>query len=635
MLNDGVLSAESKFTKTEVRKIDNEMRKDQRGEHLTPCRARPVAVPQEFGSGPGLQLDLSQSFSGSIDSPTTLRLQQMALSTSSKNRTINTVRESPLSSSLKNLANLHAVILKTSPRLFITQEIGFVLTLLAADSNIRNNCISHEDEGYFKTGIEINSYAAAVLSRAPQILQVLTPKLQMEIQSYISNLMQQRCNEQILNLSKDLELLREKKKSPHFLQSPSFNHVQNRGTLSGHLGLGAFINDGIQARNSEERKRLTNREYFRDSWFNLMKDAVSKSSSLESDPTKQMLDNSNSDLIVLKVLQEQSGPLLRSLRRDNFRQFAELFTAAVLQAAATGETLIDKELKGLAERNLTKFQKLNERMHQQGGKKSVTKYDMNKKTTKTTRRNPNLPGHHKKLQVDYESEHAMQIASEFTKSLRPMVLFLEVSDSHRLDCCIVEVMKEKLNSLLSMASEREEQLGDGHVLGIDELVVASSTLSSFLGYLAFTKGTPSLTGSSQIHEMQLKGVYDGTHPLDVLGALESSIIESKAEDTEPGAIFLCMPWITRYLKFLFWTENISDMPYFKKTFSLLAHIRNHPYLIPDSPLFAGISGICLRSLLDELACTFSERMNLNFDLSEAEALSISSSLRSALHWGEY
>ena len=54
--------------------------------------------------------------------------------------------------------------------------------------------------------------------------------------------------------------------------------------------------------------------------------------------------------------------LLRHLRPDNLPAFAELFTAAVLQAAATGEPLLDDSLSSLASRNMARFHQLNQRL---------------------------------------------------------------------------------------------------------------------------------------------------------------------------------------------------------------------------------------------------------------------------------
>ena len=54
--------------------------------------------------------------------------------------------------------------------------------------------------------------------------------------------------------------------------------------------------------------------------------------------------------------------LLRRLRPDNLGAFAELFTAAVLQAAATGEPLLDESLSSLASRDVARFHQLNQRL---------------------------------------------------------------------------------------------------------------------------------------------------------------------------------------------------------------------------------------------------------------------------------
>jgi len=54
--------------------------------------------------------------------------------------------------------------------------------------------------------------------------------------------------------------------------------------------------------------------------------------------------------------------LVRQIQEPNLPLFARLFTAVVLQAAAAGEALLDKELTDLAQRNPSKFSRLNQRM---------------------------------------------------------------------------------------------------------------------------------------------------------------------------------------------------------------------------------------------------------------------------------
>lgn len=61
-------------------------------------------------------------------------------------------------------------------------------------------------------------------------------------------------------------------------------------------------------------------------------------------------------------MQHHARRAIRALRPDNYTPFAELFVAALLQAAATGESLLDSKLEDLAKRDVAKFFRLNQRM---------------------------------------------------------------------------------------------------------------------------------------------------------------------------------------------------------------------------------------------------------------------------------
>ena len=67
-------------------------------------------------------------------------------------------------------------------------------------------------------------------------------------------------------------------------------------------------------------------------------------------------------------MQQHARRSLRALRPDNYVTFAELFITALLQAAATGETLLDddspstQKLQKLADKDSSKFYRLNQRM---------------------------------------------------------------------------------------------------------------------------------------------------------------------------------------------------------------------------------------------------------------------------------
>ena len=68
-------------------------------------------------------------------------------------------------------------------------------------------------------------------------------------------------------------------------------------------------------------------------------------------------------------MQQHVRKPLRLLRHDNYATFAEIFTTALLQAAATGETLVgsdqsksDKVLQKQADKDASKIFRLNQRM---------------------------------------------------------------------------------------------------------------------------------------------------------------------------------------------------------------------------------------------------------------------------------
>ena len=62
------------------------------------------------------------------------------------------------------------------------------------------------------------------------------------------------------------------------------------------------------------------------------------------------------------VLSEGAPGLVRGIHAEALPHFARLLTAVVLQAAAAGEALLDKELTDLAQRDLAKFSRLNQRL---------------------------------------------------------------------------------------------------------------------------------------------------------------------------------------------------------------------------------------------------------------------------------
>ena len=80
------------------------------------------------------------------------------------------------------------------------------------------------------------------------------------------------------------------------------------------------------------------------------------------------VDTGGSAALLLYMQQHVHKPL-RRLRHDNYSTFADIFTTALLQAAATGETLLDSDnsksartLQKQADKDASKIFRLNQRM---------------------------------------------------------------------------------------------------------------------------------------------------------------------------------------------------------------------------------------------------------------------------------
>lgn len=64
----------------------------------------------------------------------------------------------------------------------------------------------------------------------------------------------------------------------------------------------------------------------------------------------------------MAYMQQHARRALRALRPNNYSPFADLFVAALLQAAATGESLLDSKLEDLAKKDPAKIYSLSQRM---------------------------------------------------------------------------------------------------------------------------------------------------------------------------------------------------------------------------------------------------------------------------------
>ncbi|KAI8103989.1 hypothetical protein M9435_006515 [Picochlorum sp. BPE23] len=520
-----------------------------------------------------------------------------------------------LGDGLKRLACLHGRVLGLSSTMFMTSEISFLFQMLTVDVSAseekkENNNVYLGIDG-FTCGMDAVQYAACVLLHAGNLVLGLGVKVLQDMKAYLDVISRNVQIEEVRKLKNVvMDTLERHEPWGGLVQSPSFHTQKNTGCLTGHMGLNVFLNDDDMNRKKspDGQRKLSNREAFRDSWFKLMKEAVRQSTSLSELQQHGKIghhhvpEERHGEATVLKLLQEESSRLLRGLRLDNYEAFAELFVAAVLQAAATGEALMDEELTGIAKQNVSRFQSLNKRFQLQNDSKKPgfggPRNDYQNRQSKGR-----VSYMSKRTQVDQSAEHALNVAGEFTKALRPFVLFLEASDSHRLDMSLIRVMRAKLEHLVQCSpDDAPTSLDSGGLLGIDEICVSTTALAGFLGYLSFTKGD-----SVGVQSRCCNGEYDGSHQLDVLYYL-NLCLESPPHDSRLGMLYKIMPWISRYLKFLSWNKKAAESLYFQRVFSIVGGIRRHPYLQARSRSFRGSACLSLRSILDDLAWQFQPYM---------------------------
>lgn len=608
----------------------------------------PGSTPGVGTSGQGMASELSSLYRGvssSFDSPIAFVLLD---DEEEEDLEADDAADEP--TAMGALAKLHGRILRCSSRIFLISELSLVLDVLVVDPSCRTEEKWRDpedpaggDDGAVDervcSGVDAVSYASDVLVNAGSSLVVsLGMKVLRELLSFLA--MRARSMGQgprsMYRLKRMVADALREAESSCFLHSssPSSANTPTSGRLLGLTGLNVFLSDGggTSSRTADEQRRLSNRETFRDDWFKLMRNAVNQSSSLDAKTvvspgdsrtiaiSNPMHASSNAgDATVLRIIQEDSSQMLRGLRVDNYEPFAELFTAAVLQAAATGETIMDEELTGIAKQNLSRFQSLNRRFQMNSSSGMAGNPDRG-------RARGSLSKHLKKGQVDYSAEHALRISSEFPKSLRPFVLFLEATDSHRLDLSVANSMRAKLRSIARSSTEPSPGAGvlDGGVLSIDELCISSTALAGFLGYFSFSKGQDPVDELSPvIRRLREQAEYDGSHHVDVMSAVLASLgVRGSGLDmlngssrvngpvstanSYPGALFRSLPWICRYLKMLSWDSSQARSAYFKSTFGLLRRIRSHPYLQPSGRMYRGVASLCLRGMLDDLIWIFPE-----------------------------
>ncbi|KAL4855714.1 hypothetical protein ACK3TF_003794 [Chlorella vulgaris] len=449
----------------------------------------------------------------------------------------------------------------------------------------------------------------------------------------------------------------------HVLQSSekAYRQVRTNGGIVSLHGLSTFTSDGRRTRSQEEQRRISNRESCRDEWFTLMRDVAAQTHSfaarqlgrLSGGASGRVSESGRSaatgagvgggdEAALLALLQHSATDLLRRLRPDNFAAFAELFTAAVLQAAATGEALLDEELSRLARKNVGRFHSLNQRLLAQGSagpsRGGAARLQSNQPVTSTgfgqsagssaaQQSRSGTGGNNEGRQQPFSQQQQQQqqqrgpggrggggggpgfggggwCEDAAAESLRLVAEFprqqrKEVTVLHALPLlltfahCTTGRMAKKLQALSS---------GD-HVGGssLSERMAAVNTLAMFLSYLTFTRGAGCTDpGSSDDSSSSPAATGHPTaaphysHPVDV-----ASCLEAAAAVAGPPLAWT-VPWVVRYLWFLNRDGEAVQAPYFRRVLGCLAQLHHAPELQPQHPGFS-LAAFCLRSVLDDFA----------------------------------
>lgn len=400
-----------------------------------------------------------------------------------------------LSPSAATLAQLHGAVLRTSTAAPLSEEIELLLNLLAVPVEVEVDAALASAPHLtvlLWCGTLAQQYAALVLHHAGHLVRALGVQLLESI-----------CSAQVLvgdaaTRSAAVRSFREgaqsalaELRSQQLRSEKAYDSVRAFGAAGSLFGLPAFTSDARKSKSPDEQRRLSNREATRDAWFALMRDTAAKTASfghsggrggsMGTASLASGMDHAGGgeepDGVVLGRLQARASDLLRALRPDNFGPFAELFTAAVLQAAATGEALLDEELTNLAKRNVDRFHSLNRRMQGQGqgpgprrgsalqgqqqrrpphgfgdlgGSAALKPAAKGKRPSSAGGGGGAFGGY---VASDEAVTAALEVVAEFPRPLRLHALFLEAADSHRLN-----------TNLVRWAGEMNEEIwGDEHL----------------------------------------------------------------------------------------------------------------------------------------------------------------------------
>ncbi|KAK9839106.1 hypothetical protein WJX74_009684 [Apatococcus lobatus] len=356
-------------------------------------------------------------------------------------------------------------------------------------------------------------------------------------------------------------------------------HNQRRtslGSFPGLLGLSGLTLDAHASASQDERRRISNREHCRDDWLACLRTAASQGGLFAFISSPQTGPGSHSSLLAphgsreaaFAEMQKGAAAVLRRLRPDNMRDFAELVTQGLLQAAATGEALLDDELAGLARRDPSRFQRLNQRLQASQGPRQQHNGMVSPSAGAASR------GSARGSMAGYGAEGttaSLAAIDEFPAALRLHAMFIEAADSYRLNQHLMRCMVAKLKALTSAGGASAPSQS-----AMSEKLAMQCALALFISHMHFA-------------ERSQPGDTADRLPLDVMAALQGDL----------PAVASALAWVTR----LFWFATRDEAAIVSQQMQAikltLASLRCQAQLRPSHAGFTTAAFI-VRALLDEL-----------------------------------
>eukprot|EP00775_Hariotina_reticulata_P002815 gene2815-3107_t len=240
---------------------------------------------------------------------------------------------------------------------------------------------------------------------------------------------------------------------------------------------------------------FNNREKCRDLFFSILRkcssrlDTIRQQQQLVSSPEGLNHQASVATAAVDTELQEfvsevglAAKQLLLQLTPGNQPYLAELFTACVLQAASSGEPILEPQLAMMAVRDPGKFQKLQQRVELTTGR-AAARQSAGQMMQQQAGGTPGRSSPAIQLEPRRLSSPAPVSWGELPAGQHVLMLVLHTADSSSFNRSLLHVMLERALKLLNSCPASFTAAG-----GLGQHAAALAALASYCSYLAFAAG---------------------------------------------------------------------------------------------------------------------------------------------------